>query len=83
MCDNVTNNAVTMLRTVGQGISIIPSLSLNCIINNVGQSAIVDITLDFGSGILNSRTHHGAWAMEPSPSISRSCDWKEKDIALW
>lgn len=50
---------------------------------HVGQSAVVDITLDFGSGILNPRTHHGAWAMEPSPSILRSCDGKEKGIALW
>lgn len=67
-----------MLLTGGQGVSIIPSLSLNCVVNMWGHSAIVEITLDFGLGSLNSRTYHGLWAMEPSIWVSRSCNGKKK-----
>lgn len=34
----VASDAVTTLRTVGQGISTIPSLSLNCVINMWGRA---------------------------------------------
>lgn len=67
-----------MLLTRGQGVSIIPSLSLNCVINMWEHSAIVEITLDFGSGSLNSRTF-------PNPSIwvPEVVMGKRKAAALW
>lgn len=54
-----------MLPIPGLGVSLIPSL-LNCLINRGGYSAVVEITLEFSLGSLNSRTHQGPWAMEPS-----------------
>lgn len=47
-----------------------------------GHNAIVEITLDFDSGSLNSMPSHGPWAMEPSIWVSRSCDGKEKGIGF-
>lgn len=71
-----------MLYIPSLGVSLIPSL-LNCVINMGGYSIVVEITLDFRSGNLNSRIHQGPWTMEPSSGFQEVVVGKRKAFTLW
>lgn len=48
-----------------------------------GYSAVVEVTLEISSGSLNSRTHQGPWAVEPSNGFQEVVTGKRKALTLW
>lgn len=66
MSDNVVTRYCQYITHTWSGCQYNTTIIIELCNKHIGQGAIVEITLDFGSGSLNSRTHQSPWAMEPS-----------------